>query len=63
MLRTTPLFAALAGLAGAALHFAGALKSTQAVAALPFDITLLALLALLGLLPLLLLGRGWRISA
>jgi O-antigen ligase len=57
-----PLFAALAGLAGAALHFAGALKSTQAVAALPFDITRLALLALLGLLPLLLLGRRWRLS-
>jgi O-antigen ligase len=62
MIRTAPLFAALAGLAGAMLHFAGALKSTQAVAALPFDITLLALLALLGLLPLLLLGREWRLS-
>lgn len=60
---TTPLFATLAGLAGAALHFAGALKSTQAGAALPFDITLLALVALLGLLPLLLLGRGWRLSS
>ena len=60
---TTPLFAALAGFAGATLHFAGALKSTQAVAALPFDITLLALLAMLGLLPLLLLGRSWRLSA
>jgi len=59
---TTPLFAAMAGLAGAALHFAGALKSTQAVAALPFDITLVALLALLGLLPLLLLGRRWWLS-
>lgn len=62
MPRTAPLFAALAGLAGAVLHFAGALKSTQAVAALPFDITLLALLAVLGLLPLLLLGRAWRLS-
>ncbi|MBS7792378.1 O-antigen ligase domain-containing protein [Roseococcus sp. SDR] len=62
MIRTAPLFAALAGLAGAVLHFAGALKSTQAVAALPFDITLLALLALLGLLPLLLLGRAWQLS-
>ncbi len=62
MLRTAPCFAALAGLAGAALHFAGALKSTQVVAALPFDITLLALLALLGLLPLLLLGRGWCLA-
>lgn len=63
MLRAAPVFASLAGLAGAMLHFAGALKSTQAVAALPFDITLLALLALLGLLPLLLLGRFWRLSA
>ena len=62
MIRTAPLFAALAGLAGAVLHFAGALKSTQAVAALPFDITLLALLALLGLLPLLALGRAWLLS-
>jgi len=60
---TTPLFAMAAGLAGATLHFAGALKSTQAVAALPFDITLLALLGLPCLLPLLLLGRSWRISA
>jgi O-antigen ligase len=59
---TTPLFATLAGLAGAALHFAGALKSTQAGAALPFDITLLALITLLGLLPLLMLGRGWELS-
>jgi O-antigen ligase len=59
---TTPLFAALAGLAGATLHFAGALKSTPAGAALPFDITLAAMLALLGLLPLLLLGRGWRLA-
>ncbi|UPY36172.1 O-antigen ligase family protein [Sediminicoccus sp. KRV36] len=58
-----PVFASLAGLTGAMLHFAGALKSTQAVAALPFDITLLALLVLLGLLPLLLLGRGWWLSA
>jgi O-antigen ligase len=62
MIRTAPFFAALAGLAGATLHFAGALKSTPAVAALPFDITLLALLGLLGLLPLLLLGRAWRLS-
>ena len=52
---TTPLFAGLAGLAGACLHFAGALKSTPALATLPFDVTLLALLALLGLLPLLVL--------
>jgi O-antigen ligase len=62
MLRTAPLFAVLAGLAGAVLHFAGALKSTPAVAALPFDITLLALIGLLGLLPLLLLGRPWLVS-
>ncbi len=62
MLRTAPLFAALAGLAGAVLHFAGALKSTQAVAALPFDITLLALLGLLGLSPLLVLGRAWLLA-
>lgn len=62
MLRTAPLFGALAGLAAAAMHFAGALKSTAPVAALPFDITLLSGLALLGLLPLLLLGRGWLLS-
>lgn len=62
MLRTAPVFAALAGLAAATLQFAGALKSTQAVAALPLDITLLALLALIALLPLLLLGRGWVLS-
>lgn len=63
MLSAAPFFATLAGLSGAVLHFAGALKSTQAVAALPFDITLAALLVLLGLLPLLLLGRSWRLAA
>ncbi|WPB84914.1 O-antigen ligase domain-containing protein [Sediminicoccus rosea] len=62
MLRTAPLFAALAGMAGAVLHFAGALKSTQAVANLTFDITLVALLVLLALLPVLVLGRAWLVS-
>jgi len=63
VLKTAPAFGVLAGLLAATLHFAGALKSTPAVAALPFDITLLSGLALLGLLPLLAVGRHWRLSA
>ncbi len=63
MLNAAPAFGALAGLLASALHFAGALKSTPAVAALPFDITLVTGLALLGLLPLLAVGREWRLSA
>jgi len=66
---TTPL-AALAGLSGAALHFAGALKSTPLGAALPFDLTLAALAVLLPTLALLLCaeggarggGGGWRLA-
>lgn len=50
---------ALAGLAGAALHFAGALKSTPLGAALPLDLTLLAGALLPPLLALLLLTRRW----
>nr|WP_305123523.1 O-antigen ligase family protein [Roseomonas sp. GC11] len=51
--------ASLAGLAAAALHFAGALKSTPPGAALPIDLTLLAGAATLPLLLLLLLTRRW----
>ena len=50
---------ALAGLAGAVLHFAGALKSTPLGAALPLDLTLLAGGLLPPLLALLLLTRRW----
>ncbi|MFC3125213.1 O-antigen ligase family protein [Pseudoroseomonas globiformis] len=49
----------LAGAAAAALHFAGALKSTPPGAALPVDLTLLAAAALVPLLALLLLTRRW----
>ena len=56
------MLGALAGLAAAALQFAGALKSAPPLAALPFDITLLAALALLALLPLLLAGRRWEVT-
>ena len=52
--------AAAAGALAAVLHFAGALKSTPALAALPFDLTLAAALGLLALLPLLATGRDWR---
>lgn len=62
MLRALPAFGALAGLAAAAMHFAGALKSTPAVAALPFDVTVLGALGLLALLPLLLVGRRWILA-
>ncbi|MBW8270445.1 O-antigen ligase family protein [Caldovatus aquaticus] len=56
--------AALAGTAGAVLHFAGALKSTPPGAALPFDLTLAALALLAPLLALLLCAAGarhWRV--
>jgi len=49
----------LAGGAAAALHFAGALKSTPPGAALPLDLTLLAAALLLPLLAFLLLTRRW----
>ena len=57
----TASLASLAGAAGAALHFAGALKSTAAGAALPLDLTALAGAATLPLLALLLLTRRWRL--
>ena len=62
MIRAAPALGALAGLAAAALQFAGALKSAPPLAALPFDITLLAALALLALLPLLATGRRWQVA-
>ncbi|TCH98402.1 O-antigen ligase domain-containing protein [Roseococcus sp. SYP-B2431] len=52
----------MAGLAAAAMHFAGALKSTPAVAALPLDVTALAAVGLLALLPLLLAGHRWVLA-
>ncbi len=48
-----------AGAAAAALHYAGALKSLPGLAALPFDLTLLALLLALPAAALLLLDRRW----
>ena len=60
MFPTAPLFAGLAGVSAALLQFAGALKTTPALAGLPFDLTLVSGLALCGLLPLLLAGGGWR---
>ncbi|GGG32720.1 hypothetical protein GCM10010964_20750 [Caldovatus sediminis] len=56
--------AVLAGLSGAALHFAGALKSTPPGAALPFDLTLAALALLLPALALMLCAeaRRWRLA-
>ncbi len=60
MTATAPLFAGLAGICAALLQFAGALKTTPVLAALPFDLSLLSALALCGLLPLLLAGGGWR---
>lgn len=62
MLRVLPTLGALAGLAAAAMHFAGALKSTPALAALPFDLTALAALGLLALLPLLIAGGRWHLA-
>lgn len=54
-----PVLAGTAGVAGAVLHYAGALKSVPPFATAPLDVTLLSLALALGLLPLLLLGRGW----
>lgn len=51
---------ALVGMLAATLHFAGALKSTPALASLPFDLTLTAGLGLLAVLPLLVAARDWR---
>jgi O-antigen ligase len=51
---------AIAGILAAILHFAGALKSTPLVAALPLDITVLAALGLLAALLLVATGSAWR---
>lgn len=51
--------AALAGAAGAVLQAAGALKTAPPMAALPFDLTVLALTVLLPALALLLVTRRW----
>ncbi len=61
-MRSRPFFAALAGGCAALLQFAGALKTTPPLAALPFDLSLAAAAGLCGLLPLLLAGGGWRIG-
>jgi O-antigen ligase len=52
--------AASAGVLAALLHFAGALKSTPPLAALPFDLTAAAALGLLAALALLVPGCAWR---
>ncbi|MBW6398285.1 O-antigen ligase family protein [Roseomonas sp. HJA6] len=51
---------ALAGIFAAILHFAGALKSTPLLAALPFDLTAVAAMALLVVLPLPALASDWH---
>ncbi|WP_135468569.1 O-antigen ligase family protein [Crenalkalicoccus roseus] len=50
------------GVAAAALHGAGALKSLPGLAALPFDLTAAAALLLLPALPLLLATRRWTLG-
>ena len=62
MIGAAPFLAGLAGLSAALLQFAGALKTTPPLAALPFDLTLAAAMALCGLLPMMLAGGGWRLS-
>nr|WP_314075833.1 O-antigen ligase domain-containing protein [uncultured Roseococcus sp.] len=63
MLRAPPAaLGALAGISAMAMHFAGALKSTPILAALPFDVTLLAALGVFALLPVLLVGRDWWLA-
>jgi O-antigen ligase len=52
-----------AGVAAAALHFAGALKSLPGVSGLPVDLTVAAAAALLPLSLLLLAARRWRLDA
>ncbi|WP_376099303.1 O-antigen ligase family protein [Roseomonas sp. CCTCC AB2023176] len=59
---TIPALAALAGAPAAAMHLAGALKSTPALANLSFDLTLAAAALLLPALPLILAGRAWRVD-
>lgn len=62
-LRLDPIaLAGLAGVALAALHFAGALKSAPVLARLPGDITVLAALAAAPLLLLLAATRRWTLS-
>ncbi len=51
---------ALTGFLAAILHFAGALKSTPVLAALPFDLTFAAALALAMVLPLSALLSDWQ---
>jgi O-antigen ligase len=55
--------AGLTGILAAALHFAGALKSTPPGAAMPVDLTAMAALGLLATLPLLVAGHHWRLDA
>ncbi|MDO9500615.1 MAG: O-antigen ligase domain-containing protein, partial [Falsiroseomonas sp.] len=59
---TGGLLAWLAGALAAVLHLAGALKTTPALSALPFDITLVSLALLLPLLALLLVTRRWAVA-
>jgi O-antigen ligase len=53
---------ALTGIFAAILHFAGALKSTPLLAALPVDLTTVAALGLLAALALLAAGSHWRVD-
>ena len=53
---------ALTGIFAAILHFAGALKSTPLLAALPVDLTTVAALGLLAALALLAAGCHWRMD-
>ncbi|MGK7863482.1 O-antigen ligase family protein [Falsiroseomonas sp. E2-1-a4] len=59
---TGGLLAWLAGALAAVLHLAGALKTTPAFSALPFDLTLASLALLLPLLALLLVTRRWAVA-
>lgn len=56
------LLAWLAGALAGVLQMAGALKTTPALAALPFDLTLFSLVPLLPLLALLLVTRRWQVA-
>lgn len=61
--RLDAVVAGASGVAAAALHFAGALKSLPGAAALPLDLTLAAAAALLPLSLLLATARRWRLDA
>lgn len=63
MLNLPATAATVAGGMGAALHFAGALKAVPPLAALPVDLTALALAGTLAGVVLLLAGRELRLSA